>query len=180
MCGNGQVLGLLHLLQYRVRLTGCVNIARHQQNRNVVCSSGSGCGNHVAGAGAYGRGADECLLAAQLTGECNSGQSHALLVLALVNFQILDLLLNTVAVADTVAVARDHEDTADELLLNFIAVHIDVADVLVLQEADASLAGRQTDGFHVFHWNFLLMQFLHNSHIVSDIYPYCYNKRMNQ
>ena len=153
MCGNGQVLGLLHLLQYRVRLTGCVNIARHQQNRNVVCSSGSSSGNHVASARTYRRGADKCLLAAQLAGECNCSQSHALLVLALVNLQVLDLLLNTVAVADAVAVARDHEDAADKLLLNFIAVHINIADILILQEADASLAGGQTDCFHVFHWN---------------------------
>ncbi len=151
MCGNGQVLRLLHLLQYRIRLTGCVNIARHQKNRNVVCRSGSSGSDHVAGAGAYGRSSDECLLAAQLAGECNSGQSHALLVLALVNLQVLDLLLDAVAVADTVAVARDHEDAADKLVLNLVAVHINIVDILIFQEADASLAGRQTNGFHVFH-----------------------------
>ena len=153
MCGNGQVLRLLHLLQYRVRLTGSVNVARHQQYRNVVSSCGSSSGNHVAGARTYRRSADKCLLAAQLTRECNSCQSHALLVLALIYFHVLDFLLNTVAVANAVAVARDHEDTANKLLFYFLAVHVDVADILVLQEADARLASSQTDSFHVSHWN---------------------------
>src|SRR5699024_6601041 len=82
-CRDGQVVRLLHLLEYRVRLTGSVDVARQDQSRDVVCGSGSGSGYHVAGTGADRRGAGKDLLAAHLLCVADCSQSHALLVLAL-------------------------------------------------------------------------------------------------
>ena len=151
MSGDGQVLRLLHLLENRVRLTGSVDVARQDQNRNVVSGCGCSSGNHVAGAGAYGRGAGEDGLAAHLLSVANCSQSHALLVLALVNNHVLELLLNAVSEAYNVAVARQHEDALNELVLLLVAIHINVADILVLEEANERLRCSQTNGFHMNH-----------------------------
>ena len=151
MSGDRQVLRLLHLLENRVRLTGSVDVARQDQDRNVVSGSGCSSGNHVAGAGAYGRGAGEDGLAAHLLSVADSGQSHALLVLALVNDHVLELLLNAVSEANYVAVAREHEDALNELVLLLVAIHINVADILVLEEANECLRRSQTNGFHMNH-----------------------------
>ena len=151
MSGDGQVLRLLHLLENRVRLTGSVDVARQDQNRNVVSGCGCSSGNHVAGAGAYGRGAGEDGLAAHLLCVADSSQSHALLVLALVNDHVLELLLNAVGEAYNVAVAREHEDALNELVLLLVAIHINVADILVLEEANECLRCSQTNGFHMNH-----------------------------
>ena len=151
MSGDGQVLRLLHLLENRVRLTGSVDVARQDQNRNVVSCCGCSSGNHVAGAGAYGRGAGEDGLAAHLLSVANCSQSHALLVLALVNNHVLELLLNAVGKAYNVAVTRQHEDALNELVLLLVAIHINVADILVLEEANERLRRGQTNGFHMNH-----------------------------
>ena len=151
MSGDGQVLRLLHLLENRVRLTGSVDVARQDQNRNVVSGSGCSSGNHVAGAGAYGRGAGEDGLAAHLLSIANCSQSHALLVLALIYDHVLELLLNAVSEANYVAVARQHEDALNELVLLLVAIHINVADILVLEEANECLRRSQTNGFHMNH-----------------------------
>ena len=148
---DGQVLRLLHLLENRVRLAGRIDVARQDQNRDVVCGSGRSSGDHVACAGADGRGGREDLLAAHLLGVADSGERHALLVLALVYDHVLELLLNAVGKADNVAVAGQHKDALDELVLNLVAVHVDVADILVFEEADECLGCRQADGFHVLH-----------------------------
>ena len=151
MSGDGQVLRLLHLLENRVRLTGSVDVARQDQNRNVVSSSGCSSGNHVARAGAYGRGAGEDGLAAHLLCIADCSQSHALLVLALIYDHVLELLLNAVSEAYNVAVARQHEDALNELVLLLVAIHINVADILVLEEANECLRRSQTNGFHMNH-----------------------------
>ena len=151
MRGDGQVLRLLHLLENRVRLTGSVDVARQDQNRNVVGGSGRSSGDHVARAGADRRGAREDGFAAHLLGVADSGKRHALLVLALVDDHVLELLLNAVGKADNVAVAGQHEDALDELVLNLVAVHVNIADILVFEEADECLGCRQADGFHVLH-----------------------------
>ena len=148
---DGQVLRLLHLLENRVRLAGRIDVARQDQNRDVVCGSGRSSGDHVARAGADGRGGREDLLAAHLLGIADSSQRHALLVLALIDNHVLELLLNAVGKADNVAVAGQHKDALDELVLNLVAIHVDVADILVFEEADECLGCRQADGFHVLH-----------------------------
>ena len=151
MRGDGQVLRLLHLLENRIRLAGRIDVARQDQDRDVVCSSGRSSGDHVARAGADGRGGREDLLAAHLLGVADSGERHALLVLALVYNHVLELLLNAVGKADNVAVAGQHEDALDEFVLDLVAIHVNVADILVLEEADECLRCRQADGFHVLH-----------------------------
>ena len=151
MRGDGQVLRLLHLLENWIGLAGRIDVARQDQNRNVVSGSGRSSGDHVARAGADGRGGREDLLAAHLLGVADSGERHALLVLALIDDHILELLLNAVGKADNVAVAGQHEDALDKLVLNLVAVHVDVADILVLEEADERLRCRQADGFHMLH-----------------------------
>ena len=78
-------------------------------------------------------------------------QGHALLVLALIDDHVLQFLLNAVAQTNDVAVAGQHEDTLDKLLLDVVAIHIDVADILVLQETNQGLGCRQANGFHVLH-----------------------------
>ena len=145
MRGDGQVLGLLHLLKYRVRLAGGIDVAGQDQHRDIVGGRGRGGSHHVARAWANGRGAGKNLLAAALLGEADGGQCHALLVLALIDDHVFQLLFNAVAEADNIAVTGEHEDALNELVLYFLAIHVDVADILVFEEADECLiAARKT------------------------------------
>ena len=137
-------MGLLHLLQHGVGLAAGIHVAGQHQHGDVVGGGSAAGGDHVAGAGAYGRGAGEDGLAAHLLSVANCSQSHALLVLALVDLQVLGLLAQRLAKAHHVAVAGDDEHAADKAGLD--AVHL---DELVLQKADQGLGHGQTNGFHM-------------------------------
>ena len=141
--GDGEVVGLLHLLQDGVGLAAGVHVAGQHQQGDVVGGGGAAGGDHVGGAGAHGRGGHADLLALHLLGEGHGGLGHALLVLAVPDLQVLGLLGQGLAEAHHVAVAGDDEHTADEAVLD--AVHF---DVLVLQEPDQGLGHGQTNGFH--------------------------------
>ena len=141
--GDGQIVGLLHLLQHGIGLAAGIHVAGQHQQGDVVGGGGAAGGDHVGGAGAHGRGGDADLLALHLLGEGHGGLGHALLVLAVPDLQVLGLLGQRLAKAHHVAVAGDDEHAADETILH--AVHF---DVLVLQEPDQGLGHGQTYGFH--------------------------------
>ena len=142
--GDGQVVGLLHLLQHGVGLAAGIHVAGQHQQGDIVGGGGAAGGDHIGGAGAHrGRGHAD-LLALHLLGEGHGGLGHALLVLAVPDLQVLGLLGQRLAEAHHVAVAGNDKHAADEAVLH--AVHL---DELVLQETDQGLRHGQTNGFHV-------------------------------
>lgn len=141
--GDGEVVGLLHLLEHGVRLAAGVHVAGQHQQGDVVGGGGAAGGDHVGRAGAHGGGGHANLLALHLLGEGHGCLGHALLILAVPDLQVLGLLAQGLAQAHHVAVAGDDEYTADEAAL--FAVHF---DILVLKETDQSLRHGQTNGFH--------------------------------
>ena len=146
--GDGQVMGLLDLLQHGVGLTAGVDITGQEQHGDVVGGSGGSGGDHVGGAGANGGGDGHDLLALGLLGEGNGDVGHALLVLALVDLHALGLLGQSLTHAQDAAVAGQHQSGLHEGMLDAV-----IRDVLILQEPDQCLGRGEANSFH---WGFLL------------------------
>ena len=143
MSGDGQVVGLLHLLQNGVGLTGGIDIAGQQQHGDVVGSGGGSGSDHIGGAGAHGGGDGHDLLALGLLGEGDGDVGHALLVLALVDLHALGFLVQRLAHAQHAAVAGQHDHAFHKGML-----HAVIGDILIFQESDQSLGHRKSYSFH--------------------------------
>ena len=141
--GEPQVVRLLDLLQHRVGLAAGVHVAGQEQNRDVVGGGGSCGGHHVGRAGADGRGDRENLLTLYLLGKRDRRVGHALLVLALIEFEGSPLLLKRLTKADHIPVAGQHHDAAHKALFLPVKAH-----VLVFQKAHQRLRHRKPNRFH--------------------------------
>ena len=142
---DAQVVELLDLLQYRVRLTAGIDIARQQQQRDPVGGGSGRGGEHIGSPGADRRGAGVNLASQVLLGEADRGMGHALLVAALMHHQIAAVLLQRLAQPQHVAVTKNGENPGDKLALDPIDF-----DVLVIEKFHQGLGHGQSCRTHVF------------------------------
>ncbi len=144
---DGQAAALLKLLKHGVRLTGGKGICREDQQGDIIDSGGSAGGDHIGGAGAYGRSAGDDLLPAVLLGKGDGGMTHTLLVAALHHLQPAGVGIQRLAQSYGNAMSENGEEALDKLRLHAVHGHI-----LVVQEFDDSLCGSQSGGFtHAVH-----------------------------
>ena len=136
-------MDLLNLLQHRIRLTARIHVAGQYKHRYVVGCSGGCRRDHVCGAGPYGTGDRDYLLALHLPCKGDSGMSHALLVLALPDLKSVRLLRKSLSQTYHVAVSGKHYHTFNEAVLLSV-----VGYVLILQKSYQGLSHGQSYGLH--------------------------------
>ena len=79
-----------------------------------------------------------------MLGKGHGSMGHALLVLALMNFQIVGFLLKRLTQTHHIAVSGQHEYAAHEPLF-----HVVIAHILIFQEAHQRLRHSQSNGLHL-------------------------------
>ena len=139
-----QIVRVLKLLEDGVGLAAGEGVAGEEEEGDVVDAGDGGGGDHVGGAGADGGHAGDDAFPVVLLGEAGGRVRHALLVLALVDFQAARVLVQRLPDPEDEAVAEGGEDAGHVLVLDAVE-----GDVLVVEKFHQRLAGRHADACHV-------------------------------
>ena len=133
------------LLQNRVGLTARKGVARKNKKRYSVRRCTAASRYHIGCTGAYGRYAGNDCLSVHLLCISNCGERHILLIFALIEFQIMSALLQSLTDAYNTSVTEDAENSAYEL--RFYSVTF---DVLIIQKLNESLSHCKSFSFHTY------------------------------
>ncbi len=111
---QGRVVEVFHLLQDRFRQAGDKPVAAQQQHRQPVGVGERRRGQQVGGARPGAGGAEHEALAQPCLGIGGGGKTHALLVLAAIQRQLVTVAIQRLAKAGGIAVAEDPEAAAEQ------------------------------------------------------------------
>ncbi|MNC22720.1 hypothetical protein D3C75_707270 [compost metagenome] len=119
-----QIMGMFHLLQHRIGLTGGKRIAGKQQNRDLISRCSCRGRQHIGRAGSHRSCTGHDPPSAALLGKGGRRMNHALLISSLVNCQPTRCFLQRLPQTEYIAMTENRKYAVYEALRSAAKVHV--------------------------------------------------------